>query len=198
MIGASDDDCRILISKRFVLTFESGIIVIKHWKIHNYIAKDRYTETKYKEEKSTLVLDENKAYTQCIHNCIQDVDESETQVRLGKYSKDKYSINNEQISKEFDVLWKMYPNKKGKDKALSYYQKARKSGTTFEEVEQGIKNYCKEIQVKQTSTQYIKHGSTWFNNKGWLDNYDFTFDASANKSTSKFGYVPDDGSDLPY
>lgn len=68
MIGASDDDCKLLILKRFIITFESGVIVIKHWKIHNYIQKDRYKPTIYQEEKSTLAVKENKAYTECIHN----------------------------------------------------------------------------------------------------------------------------------
>ena len=63
MTGASDDDLKVLIAKKFVIPFENGIVVIKHWKIHNYIAKDRYTETKYKEEKAMLKLDENNAYT---------------------------------------------------------------------------------------------------------------------------------------
>lgn len=102
------------------------------------------------------------------------------------------------IKDEFETLWKLYPNKKGKDKALGYYQKARKSGTTFEDVEQGIKNYCKEIEVKKTTKQYIQHGSTWFNNKGWLDDYDFTFNPLPNQKTSKYSYEPDDGSDLPF
>lgn len=62
MIGASDDDCRILVSKRFILTFQSGIIVIKHWKIHNYIQTDRFKETTYLEEKAMLTLDGKKAY----------------------------------------------------------------------------------------------------------------------------------------
>lgn len=68
MIGASDDDCKLLVMKRFILTFESGVIVIKHWKIHNYIQKDRYKETVYLQEKSTLALNENNAYTECIHS----------------------------------------------------------------------------------------------------------------------------------
>ena len=63
MTGASDDDLKVLIAKKFVIPFENGIVVIKHWKIHNYIAKDRYTETKYKEEKAMLKLHENNAYT---------------------------------------------------------------------------------------------------------------------------------------
>ena len=62
MIGASDDDIKILISKRYILTFDSGIIVIKHWKIHNYIQSDRYKSTTYIEEKSQLTLDEKKSY----------------------------------------------------------------------------------------------------------------------------------------
>ena len=78
--GASTDDLNLLMAKRFILAFESGIIVIKHWRIHNYIQKDRYKESKYIEEKSTLTLDQNGAYTECI----QDVSTLDTQVRLGK------------------------------------------------------------------------------------------------------------------
>ena len=59
----SDDDMKILIAKKFVLPFESGVVVIKHWRIHNYIRNDRYNETKYKEEKAMLCLDENNSYT---------------------------------------------------------------------------------------------------------------------------------------
>lgn len=77
MVGASDDDCKLLVLKRFILTFESGIIVIKHWKIHNYIQKDRYKETVYLQEKSTLGLNENNAYTECI----QDGYKADTQDR---------------------------------------------------------------------------------------------------------------------
>ena len=51
MIGACDDDLKVLIVKRFIIPFESGIVVIKHWKIHNYIRNDRYKETVYQEEK---------------------------------------------------------------------------------------------------------------------------------------------------
>ena len=89
MINASDDDMKILLSKRFLLAFESGIVVVKHWRIHNYISKDRYTETIYKEEKESLYTKENGAYT----DCIQDVDKVCTQVRLVKVSEGKDSIN---------------------------------------------------------------------------------------------------------
>lgn len=76
--GASTDDLNLLMAKRFILAFDSGVIVIKHWRIHNYIQKDRYKESKYMEEKATLMIDQNGAYTECT----QDVSTLDTQVRL--------------------------------------------------------------------------------------------------------------------
>ena len=93
-IGSTSDDMNILIAKKFVLAFESGVIVIKHWKIHNYIQSDRYHPTKYQEEKSTLLLDENKAYTQADTPCIQDVSKVDTEVRLGKDRLGEDSLSN--------------------------------------------------------------------------------------------------------
>lgn len=84
-VGACTDDLNLLLAKRFILAFDSGVIVIKHWRIHNYIQKDRYKETKYIEEMSTLTLDEKGAYTECI----QDVYSLDTQVRLSKDSLSK-------------------------------------------------------------------------------------------------------------
>lgn len=62
--GASQDDLLILLSKRYILAFDSGVIVIKHWRINNYLRSDRYTATTYVEEKSTLILDEKGSYTE--------------------------------------------------------------------------------------------------------------------------------------
>ena len=80
MIGGNDDDYKLLIAKRFILQFPSGVCVIKHWLIHNYIQNDRYSSTQYIEEKSLIVTKENKSYTECIQN----VSKMDTQVRLGK------------------------------------------------------------------------------------------------------------------
>lgn len=64
MVGTNDDDIKILLAKRFLLGFESGVVVIKHWRVHNLIRKDIYTETDYKLEKATLGLNESEAYTE--------------------------------------------------------------------------------------------------------------------------------------
>ena len=110
-IGASDDDCKLLIMKRFILTFDTGVIVIKHWRMHNYIQKDRYKPTVYQQEMEQLTVKENGSYTEaplpleCTENetsedCIQNVSKMETQVRLGKVRLDKVSKDNENETAE--------------------------------------------------------------------------------------------------
>lgn len=95
--GATDDDLKILIAKQFIIPFESGVVVIKDWKIHNYIQKDRYNQTQYLDEKKQLLVEENGAYTKCI----QDVSSLDTQVRLGK-SKDRLGKSNNNMSDKSD------------------------------------------------------------------------------------------------
>lgn len=63
-VNASENDLSLLILKKFIIPFESGIVVIRHWKIHNYIRKDTYKETAYKEEKSRLI-EKDKVYELC-------------------------------------------------------------------------------------------------------------------------------------
>ena len=64
MIGASEDDLKLLIVKRFVLTFENGVIVIKHWRMHNLLRKDRYKPTQYQDQLAEIELKSNGAYTE--------------------------------------------------------------------------------------------------------------------------------------
>ena len=106
MVGASDDELRLLIAKNFIIPFESGVCVIKHWRIHNYLRNDRYKPTVYVEEKEQLSIKDNKAYTKKqlpeppgiplgIPGGIPAVDQCETQVRLGKDRLGKVSIGQE-------------------------------------------------------------------------------------------------------
>lgn len=138
MIGCSEDDLKILITKKFIITFESGVIVIKHWKIHNYIRNDRYKETTYKEEKSTLILDENNAYT----SGIPDVYQMDTQVRLGK---DSIGNKKEKKSTEIDDL--INSNFKDEELRNTVYEfikmrKAIKKPLTTRGLELMIKKLC--------------------------------------------------------
>ena len=86
MVGCNDDDMRILVAKQFIIPFESGIIVIRHWKIHNYIRSDRYKPTT-QPEKELVELDGSMVYqpaTTCLPDGIPMVARMDTQDRLGK------------------------------------------------------------------------------------------------------------------
>ena len=92
-IGASNDDLKILIGKGFLIPFESGVVVIRHWRIHNYIQADRFQATIYQDEKEQLEFDKSKiASIKPLDQCIQNVSKMDTQVRLGEDRLDK--VNN--------------------------------------------------------------------------------------------------------
>jgi len=86
MVGSAEDDYKLLIAKEFVIPFETGVCVIKHWRVHNYIQKDRYTPTFYKFEKSMIEPDpsNDNAYIFVDTECIQPGHKMLPQVRLGK------------------------------------------------------------------------------------------------------------------
>lgn len=103
LIGATDDDLKLLIMKRFVIPFEDGIVVIKHWRMNNYLRKDRYTQTIYQEELAMLSVKEDGSYTlaetsgipdgnQCVTDGIPDGNQLATQVSIGKDRIGKVSI----------------------------------------------------------------------------------------------------------
>ena len=86
--------------------------------------------------------------------------------------------NNKNIKKtdfelEFDKLWSIYPNKKGKSKAFQHYKKARKT-YSYEQIETGLQAYIFYIKEKKIDMQYVKNGSTWFNQECWNDDYTVT------------------------
>lgn len=84
MVGASEDDLKLLMAKELIIPFESGVVVIKDWKIHNYIRSDRYNPTIYELEKSALEEDSQGSYVLGMTSGIPMVDKMDTQVRLGK------------------------------------------------------------------------------------------------------------------
>ncbi len=110
MIGANNDDLKILIAKQFVFTFQNGVVLIRDWKIHNYIAKDRYHPTLHQKELTQLSTDESGMYTKCIQPVYVGKD------RLGKDSKEE--VRNVSTKNENDI-----------NEVLSYLN--RKTGKKF-------------------------------------------------------------------
>lgn len=199
---ASSDDLIALLGKKFLLRFESGVVVIKHWWMHNTLRKDRYKTTNYQNELKALGVKDNGSYTLLesknkvgCHLVAKVV----TQNRLDKNSIDKNNINTMVKSEDvdldidpclegqssslkrtkneidFDTLWALYPRKQGKKNAYQLYLSAIKQGATYNEIKQGIENYVAYIKKNNIDMQYVKQGKTWFSQRSWQDDYSISY-----------------------
>lgn len=99
MVGASEDDLKVLIAKRFVLPFENGVVVIKHWAVNNLIRKDWYQQTIYLEQKDKLILKDNGAYTEKEKVLVNEMLTNRSH-RLGKVSIGKDRIEDKYITEQ--------------------------------------------------------------------------------------------------
>lgn len=128
MVGSNDDDYKLLIAKQFIIAFESGVIVIKHWRVHNCIRNDRRKETVYTNEKACIETTESGIYTLCPPNDNQMTtnrqpndnqtsDTWETQYRLGEDRRGKDSIGED---RETAAQFPLLPAEKQKNKSAEY------------------------------------------------------------------------------
>ena len=168
MIGASEDDLKILLAKEFLIPFESGVVVVKDWKIHNYIRSDRYNETQYLDEKKQLKQRENGSYEIGMTSGIPTVDQRDTQVRLGKdrlgkVREDKPS-KADALDSEFSEWWNLYDKKIDRKKAYQKFKQCRKKHS-LDEIMKGTRAYLKTI----TDKKYQKHPTTFLNGESYLD-----------------------------
>lgn len=179
MIGAMDDDLKLLIAKNFIIPFESGVVVIKHWKIHNYIRNDRYKETVYQEEKALLSMKNNKTYTLGIPNDYQ----MDTQDRLGKdrLGKDRLDEDIEQTPEQnsleterettktnYQLIADMY-----NDTCVSFPQLKTLSDNRKKAIKARLKTYTiedfKTLFTKAEASSFLKGA----NNRNWSANFDW-------------------------
>ena len=198
-IGASEDDLKLLIAKRFVIGFENGVIVIKHWRMHNTLRKDRYNPTQYQEEFAMLSIKDNNSYTERLDDA-EPIPElpvpdnvATTWQPNGNHLEPQYSIDKnsiDKVSKEqksasqpskaevdsfFESVWELYPVKKGKGQVSDTKRKALyKIG--FESMERAINRYLTELK-KDASWRKPQNGSTFFNS-GYVDYLDENYSPS--------------------
>ena len=173
MVGASEDDYKILLAKQFIIKFETGVCVVKHWRIHNYIQKDRYSKTIYTEEKSQLSLDDNKIYSKELPKmdtpCIQDVNTMDTQVRLelGKDRLGKDSIDNtckqdcENVLNQFKTICVSLPKPRGLTEPRKKAIKSRLKEYSMEDI-------IEVFNLTEKSDFLTGRNSSWKANFDWL------------------------------
>lgn len=110
-----------------------------------------------------------------------------------KNEKKKDIANQDSIESDFEKLWKLYPNKKGKSAALKSYKRSIKNGTTNKQIQDGIVSYKKEIAVKGIEQSYQKHGSTFFSGECWNDDYESSQQTDTTGQSSSIPYLDDKG-----
>lgn len=208
MTGCSEDDMKILIMKRFIIPFSSGIVVVTHWKVHNYIQKDRYRPSQL-PEKQLVVLGKNNIYEIQLQEdepkCIQDVSEMETEcVHDGYVGKDRVSIgksrvrlnnirpSDKQMNELFDEIWNLYPRKEGRKKAFEAFKRSLKHGADIEDIRKGILNYIEQIRINRTDRNYIKMGSTYFTQESWNDEYGTVSSAPTSEDYDREASITDE------
>lgn len=169
MIGCGEDDLKLLIGKRFLLYFDSGVVVIKHWLIHNTLRKDRHTPTNYQDELKQLTQKENGSYRKADNNNvlstkdvtpINDGNQMATTWRpdgnhlATQYSIDKYSID--KISKDNNIQDNS-PSKMSESDLVNDFEKLWKLYPKKKGKQQALKAYKKAIKNGTTNTE-IQNG----------------------------------------
>ncbi len=158
MTGHKEDDLKILIAKQYIIPFESGVIVIRHWRLNNYLQKDRITPTNYKEEKALLSTDMNNVYnldTKCIHS----IDKNS----IDKNSIDKNSIDKKRFVKPTLEQIKEYclerNNNVDSERFFNYYEA---NGWVQGKSRKPIKDWKACIRTWE-QTEKKKDNPSWFN-----------------------------------
>ena len=172
IIGASEDDLKLLIAKRFVICFENGVIVIKHWRMHNTLRKDRYNPTQYQEQFARLEVKDNNAYTEKLPGnqlapAWQPIGtQLATQYSIDKYSIDKSSIV-EDIIADSDESAPAPAAKKAKPVKHKYgeYNNVLLTDEEVEKLKSEYSDYQERIErlssyVASTGKSYKSHYAT--------------------------------------
>lgn len=189
MIGANDADIEMLIRRRYIIAFDSGVIVIKHWRIHNYIQSDRFKPTLYQDEKESIMMKDNKSYTEkkpVISVVLDGVSDLDTD---WIHSIDKSSIDKSSIDKNKEVIaplaswnwkewfaefWKAYPKHIAKSKAESAFKAKVTSQTTFELINADLIKRAKYDNWLKDGGAFIPNPATYINQSRWLDEYEIS------------------------
>lgn len=172
-IGASDDDLKLLIAKRFVICFENGVIVIKHWRMHNTLRKDRYNPTQYQEQLAMLDVKDNNAYTekpvdQMATTWQPNGNHLEPQYSIDKYSRDKESIVEDSMPESDDSEPSTKPSKPVKHK----YGEYRNVLLTDEELEKLKDEYFDwEERIERLSSYVASTGKSYKSHYATIRNW---------------------------
>lgn len=178
IVGANDDDLKLLFLKKFIIPFESGVVVIRHWKLNNYLRKDRYTETIYKEEKRLLTEDENGVYNlgipdvnQVATNGIHSIEENS----IDKNSIEENSKEEEKGKIPYEEIVDLYHKYCLSFSKVMIINDSRKKviGARYKEYKQDLSIF-ETLFKKAEESEFLKGN----NDRGWKANFDWLINST--------------------
>ena len=206
LTGASEDDLKLLVVKQFLIPFDSGVVVVRHWKIHNYVRPDRYKPTQYHDEKSLVTVGEagvyelwlpsgipnsNQVSTTCLpagyiteQNRTEDNRKEELTVDFGA---DALASTESTLDEFFEAIWELYPTKRGKGQ-VSKSKKQILLRIGIAELTRCINRY----KASKPEWQQFQNGSTFFNS-GYVDYLDANYTAAIPQHDADGTAHPDGG-----
>ena len=189
----------VLEKNGFIITFPNDVCVLTHWNMMNKVPPSKHVDTIYTAEKARLRVDKKGVYhliaqssgeTACLpggaervtaadeqrnrikENRIEENRNTSTQYISDNHSSETKADKAAAYTAEFEEVWALYPKKINKYKAFIAFRKALETGAAVADIKAGIERYRDYIARKKIKERYIKHGSTFFNQRGWEDDYD--------------------------
>jgi len=178
LVNCGNDDLEVLLSRGYLIAFDDGVIVIRHWKQNNFVRSDRRKDTIYQREMTSLLakngvyelansIMDNKQELDGIPNDNQMVTKRDTQVRLDKYNKDICSPKDERES-DFEKIYAIYPKKRGRTKAFDNYcfwlkgkeVNRKKVRLDNRQMYLTVRNYVEQQERDGTALEYYKNFDT--------------------------------------
>jgi len=180
LIGSADDDLKILVAKRFLMRFETGVVVIKHWLIHNMIRQDRYKKTRFVKEKELLTIKPNNAYTELNKADWQpNGNQMAPQVRLGEVRLGEVRLDStgippttsdggimptfESVGSDYRIVFELFKDVNSVEYKTMFKRKAEHTAAkelfdtvSFEELRRGMAFWWNVARNNQFATSAIK------------------------------------------
>lgn len=165
---------------------ETNEVLLLHWHKYNWTSSEKLRASLEKIINHVKCL-EFQQYLMGLLNCTDTVSipygyGTDTSVSVS-VSDNNNVLDINTLKKEFEDIWKIYPRKHGKDKALEYYIRDRKAGATYEEIGKGVFDYREFVEAENVELQYMKMGSTFFSQRSWMDDWQIR---SKKKSNNPF------------
>lgn len=161
--GGNEDDIKILVAKKFLIIFDSGVVVITDWNKNNWLDTRRIRPTEYQKEKALIILTKDRKYL--LSDGLASIEQNsieQSSKESARTPKKDYFLN------DFEDVWSIYPRKVGKGGARKAWEKIPMTSELVAIIKKSVEDHKKTDQWRE-SPKYIPHFATFLNQERWTD-----------------------------